>query len=80
MAKVIDFYKGNDCHVRTAELPVGDNKFIGNSSKYLLRLFTRFSYCSKMIKFDYPTQKQTAYKIKMINHLDGSHMLVAESL
>ena len=55
MAKVIDFYKGNDCHVRTAELPVGDNKFIENSSKYLLRLFTRFSYCSKMMKFDYPT-------------------------
>ena len=37
MAKYTDFYKGNDFHVRTVELPVGDNKFTGNSSKYLLR-------------------------------------------
>ena len=37
MAKVVDVYKGNDGHVRTVKLRVGDNKFNENSSKYLVR-------------------------------------------
>ena len=37
MAKVVDVYKSNDGHVRTVKLRVGDNKFIENGSKYLVR-------------------------------------------
>ena len=37
MAKVIDIYKGNDGHVQTVKLRVGDNKFNENNSKYLVR-------------------------------------------
>ena len=33
MAKVIDIYKGNDGHVRTVKVLVGDNE---NCSKYLV--------------------------------------------
>ena len=37
MAKVVDVYKSSDDHVRTVKLRDGDNKFNGNSSKYLVR-------------------------------------------
>ena len=36
MAKVIHVYKGNNGHVRTVKLRVGDNKFNENTSKYLV--------------------------------------------
>ena len=41
--------------------------------------FTRYSYCSKTMKFDSPTEKQTTYIVKMMNHLEGSHVLMVES-
>ena len=61
MAKVTNIYKCNDGHVRNKKLRVEDNKFNENSSKYLDRLFTRYSYCSKMMRFNSPTEKQTTY-------------------
>ena len=78
IAKFVDVYKSNYGHVRTVKLRVGDNKFNVPRNIWSVR-FTRFSYCSKTMRFDSPTEKQMAYIIKMMNHLEGSHVLMVES-
>ena len=79
MVKVIDIYRSNDGHVRTVKLRVGDNKFNENGSKYLVRPIHKISCCSKAMRFDSPTEKQKTNTIKMMNHLEESHVLVVES-
>ena len=79
MAKVTDVCKSNDIHVQKVKLRVEDNKFNENCSKYLVRPFTGCSYCSKMMRFNSPTEKQATYIIKMMNRLQGSHVLMVES-
>ena len=41
--------------------------------------FTRYSYCLKTMRFDSPTEKQKTNIIKMMNHLEGSHVLMVEN-
>ena len=79
MVKVIDIYRSNDGHVRTVKLRVGNNKFNENGSKYLVRPIHKISCCSKAMRFDSPTEKQKTNTIKMMNHLEESHVLVVES-
>ena len=47
MAKVIDVYKGNDDHVRTVNLSVGDDKFNENRSKCLVCLIHKIQFLFK---------------------------------
>ena len=81
MAKVSDVYKGNDSHVRTVKLRVVleiTNLMRIAQNIWFVR-FTRYSYCSKTIKFNFPTEKEKADIIKMMNHLEESHVLMIES-
>ena len=41
--------------------------------------FTRYSYCSKLMRFDSPMEKQKTNMIKMMNHPEGSQVLMVET-
>ena len=78
-AKVIDVNKNNDGHVQTVKLHAGDNKFNENGLKYLVRSIHRIQLLLKKMRFDSPMEKQKTNIMKMMNHLEGSHVLMVES-
>ena len=79
MAKVIVIYKSNDGHVRTVKFVLE----ITNLIRMVLNIwFVRFTwnrYCPKTMRYDSPMEKQTAYIIKTMSHLEGSHIFIVES-
>ena len=79
MAKVIDVYKVNDSHLRTVKLRAEITNLMRIAQNIWFVRFTRYSYCSKMMRFDSLTEKQKTDIIKMMNHLEGSYVLMIVS-
>ena len=69
----------NDVHIRTVKLRVGDNKFNGNSLKYLVRPIHKIQLLFENDKVRFPDGETEDKYNKMMNHLEGSDVLMLES-